>query len=1495
MDKVYRLGLDIGSTTIKVVLLDGEEIVYSEYKRHHSDVSGLLNELFEELGAKYPGILVDVVITGSGGLSVANWLGLKFTQEVMAETVAIRKYHPETDVIIELGGEDAKITYMHPVLEQRMNGTCAGGTGAFIDQMASLLQTDADGLNNFAKDYRSLYTIASRCGVFAKSDLQPLINEGAAREDLAASIYQSVVNQTISGLACGRPIKGNVAFLGGPLFFNSELRNAFERTLAEKVDSFWMPDEAQIYVGLGAALSADGANPVKLEDLLAKLKNREGFVPDIIRIDPIFANEEEKAAFDERHARAQIPVLDIKTQHGPLYLGLDAGSTTTKAVVMNTEGQLVYTYYASNKGNPVMSAVTILKDIYSVIPDDCHIAYSCVTGYGENIIKAALGIDIGEIETMAHFQSAKFFCPDVDFIIDIGGQDMKCMKIRNGVIDSIMLNEACSSGCGSFIQTFAQTLNLTTPEFAKAALNSRKPVDLGTRCTVFMNSKVKQAQKEGASVGDISAGLSYSVVRNALYKVIKIRDTEQLGRNIVVQGGTFLNDAILRCFELVSNREVIRPNVAGLMGAFGAALIAKKRCPLAKAGKESESRSGVLAREDLESFSMTTENTQCPGCTNHCRLTIASFSNGQRFVSGNRCERGEDIALDKTPEKDKEKLPNIFEYKYRKTFAYVPLKAEEAPRGEIGIPRVLNQYENFPFWFTVLTKLGFRVMLSARSSHKIYESGMETIPSESVCYPAKLVHGHIENLISRGIKTIFYPDIPYEHVENKASNNHFNCPIVCSYPEVIKNNVENLQEYSIRYINPFMPLDNLKSVAQNLTKCFDYCAVTLEEAQAAVDAGAEEYLRFKEDIRAEGDRVLKIMEEKHLKGVVLAGRPYHTDPEINHGIPEMINALGLAVLSEDSVARAGMLQRPIRVIDQWMYHTRLYEAAAFVITRPDLELVQLTSFGCGLDAVTSDQVQEILESSGKLYTLLKIDEVSNLGAARIRMRSLVVAMNERDDKLNAGQSGVSDGSDKDGSVSDSAAAYTLKRVEFTKEDKKNHTILAPQMAPVQFEFVEAVFHKHGYRLKLLKQASRADIECGLKYVNNDACFPTIIVVGQMINAVLNGDIDPDNTTLAITQTGGGCRATNYVAFMRKALKEAGYPQIPVLTISAQQFEKNAGFEYTPSFILDAIKALCMGDMLTTMLLRTRPYEKVEGSANALYSYINQIGRKMINPKSVSDDLTERYDVIMPNSYYSRTPEQKKKIRDCLADIGVDLEDIPDIRKYKAFIKFAVEKFDKLPLRDIPRKPRVGLVGEILVKFQPDANNNAIDVIESEGCEGVLPGVLDFFLYCAYNPVWKAENLGQSKKTAYIMTQGIRFLESLRKPINKEFLKTGGKFMLSEKIQELAEKSSSVLSCGNSCGEGWFLTAEMIELIQDGVPNIICAQPFACLPNHVTGKGMIKELRRQYPNSNIIPIDYDPGASEANQLNRIKLMISTAHAVRDKEIEEAESRDLSGAD
>ncbi len=1409
-NQILKMGLDIGSTTLKLVLLADQQLVYEQYRRHHADISGELARAFAQALEAFPDAQVQIHVTGSGGVSVARWLDLPFVQEVIAETEAIRVFNPQTDVIIELGGEDAKITYMKPMPEQRMNGTCAGGTGAFIDQMASLLQTDATGLNQLAANYQRLYPIASRCGVFAKSDLQPLINEGAAREDLAASVLQSVVNQTIAGLACGRPIRGHIVFLGGPLYFLPELRKAYERSLAQEVSSFVTPDHAQLYVAIGAALLAR-EQPQPLADVFARFQTATRLEPEITRIRPLFADAAERSAFYERHERMTIELMDIRKTRSDCFLGLDAGSTTTKAVLVNDQGELIFTYYASNKGNPVQSAVAILEKIYAQLPAGARIARSCVTGYGEHLIKAALGVDEGEIETMAHYCSAEHFCPGVNFIIDIGGQDMKCMRVRDGVIDSIMINEACSSGCGSFIQTFAETLHMDAHTFSLEALAAGNPVDLGTRCTVFMNSRVKQAQKEGASIGDISAGLSYSVVRNALYKVIKIKDPALLGEKVVVQGGTFLNDAILRCFELVAGREVIRPNIAGLMGAFGAALIARERY--------SGQVSSLQSHEQLQRFSVETELTHCQLCTNHCQLTISHFSNGERFVSGNRCERGAGETSQQA------KLPNLFDYKYKRLFQYKPLTPAAARRGTIGLPRGLNMYENYPLWFTVLTELGFRVVLSGRSNHKLFEKGMDSIPSESVCYPAKLVHGHITDLIEKGIQLIFYPDISYEQKEISGANNNFNCPIVVSYPEVIRTNVEKLREKNVRLLNPFFSLSNRPKLIERLAAEFAEFGVTRAEARRAVEKGFAEMDQFKADIRAKGQEILRYLEETGQKGIVLAGRPYHIDPEIHHGIPQMINTLGLAVLTEDSIIEPGLLERPIRVVDQWAYHSRLYEAAAFVACRDELELVQLTSFGCGLDAVTSDQVQEILEAKGKIYTLLKIDEVSNLGAARIRMRSLKVAMDERLRNPYARRA-------------DQRKPYTIERVPFTREHRQKHTILGPQMSPIHFRFVEAMFNRSGYRTHILQSVTNEDIETGLKFVNNDACYPSIIVVGQLVNAFISGQFDPDNCSVFITQTGGGCRATNYIAFLRKALREAGFAQVPVIGISASSIETNPGFQFTIPMLHRAIQALIFGDLLQTVLLRVRPYERDPGSSTSLYQYWDQVVR----------------EYFLQDGY---SPRLGKKV------------------SFYGLIDRIVESFDQLPLLDIPRKPRVGIVGEILVKFHPDANNNAIGVVESEGCEAVLPGLLDFFLYCFYNAGWKRDNLGTSAKAALISETAVRLLELYRVHMRKTLAATGGKFNAPVTIQELSEKAQKVLSLGNDSGEGWFLTAEMIELIESGAANIICAQPFACLPNHVTGKGMIKELRRQFPLANIVPIDYDPGASEVNQLNRIKLMISTA--------------------
>ncbi|PYG87425.1 putative CoA-substrate-specific enzyme activase [Ruminiclostridium sufflavum DSM 19573] len=1402
MKKCYHVGLDVGSTTVKIVVIDNNNIIlYSKYQRHYSDIRKTIFEVMDETCSRFYQDECTVMITGSGGLSVSQWLRLDFIQEVIAGSEAVQKLIPKTDVAIELGGEDAKITYFKGGLEQRMNGTCAGGTGSFIDQMASLLQTDAAGLNELAKGSRVIYPIAARCGVFAKTDIQPLLNEGAAKEDVAASVFQSVVNQTISGLACGKPIKGNIAFLGGPLHFLSELRKRFEITLKLKPEEVIFPENSQIFVAVGAALSSKEGRRISFKELKEKLPEINTVsVHEVERLRPLFNNQEELDEFRTRHAKASVRTKSLSDYKGDCFFGIDAGSTTTKAVLIDTEGELLYSYYGSNQGSPLNSSIKILKDIYSKLPLDARIVNSTVTGYGEGLIKAALGIDIGEIETIAHYKAADFFLPGVDFILDIGGQDMKCLKVKDGIIDSIMLNEACSSGCGSFIETFAKSLNSTVEEFAAQALLAEKPVDLGSRCTVFMNSRVKQAQKEGAQVGDISAGLSYSVVKNALLKVIKIRDPKDMGDKIIVQGGTFLNDAVLRSFELISERDAIRPDIAGLMGAFGAALIAKERY--------GGNKTSLLTKENIGDFEYSTELQRCKFCNNSCLLTINHFNDGSRFVSGNRCERGAGIEVNDAD------VPNLYDYKYKRIVGYKQKNDIEYTRGTVGIPRVLNMYENYPFWFTFFDALKFRVELSPRSSKKIYELGIETMPSESVCYPAKLVHGHIMSLINKKVNLIFYPCIPYEMIEDAGADNHYNCPIVTSYPEVIKNNMDVLKSNNIKFLNPFLPYDNRGKLKTRLYEVFGKeFNVSRSEIDEAVDKAWTEDENVKNDIRKKGEEALKYLREQGKKGIVLAGRPYHIDPEINHGIPQIITTHGFAVLTEDSVAHLGITERPLRVVDQWKYHTRLYAAANVVNEYPELEMIQLNSFGCGLDAVTTDQVQEILKANDNIYTVLKIDEVNNLGAARIRIRSLVAAIEERDRKEAKHQKKHS----------------RFEKTVFTQEMKQRHTILAPQMSPIHFQFLEPAFKTAGYNVEVLPKADSAAVEDGLKYVNNDACYPSIIVVGQIIHALKSGKYDLNNTTVLITQTGGGCRATNYIGFLRKALVDAGMQQVPVLSLNASGMESQPGFKISMKLVDLAFKALVYGDLLMRVLYRVRPYEKVPGSANVLYG---------------------------------------KWVQVCKASISENRRG-----SFKKNIKNIIKEFDELELNDAV-KPRVGLVGEILVKFHPDANNGVVDVIEAEGAEAVMPDLIDFFLYCAYDANFKYKNLSGTLKNLIINNFVIAAIEWYRRYL-KKYLRRSKRFEAPSSIYHLAGCASEILSLGNQTGEGWFLTAEMIELIKSGAGNIVCMQPFACLPNHVTGKGMIKELRRRYPESNIVAVDYDPGASEVNQLNRIKLMLSVA--------------------
>lgn len=1420
MNEVLRVGLDVGSTTVKIAILgEKDNILYSKYQRHYSDIRKTIYDMLSEAFSEYADYNASVNITGSGGMLVAKWLDLPFVQEVVASTEAVERLIPETSVVIELGGEDAKIIFFDNPLEQRMNGTCAGGTGAFIDQMAILLKTDAGGLNELAKKHTTIYPIAARCGVFAKTDIQPLLNEGAAKEDIAASVFQSVVNQTISGLACGRRITGKVAFLGGPLNYLSELRQRFIETLELTEDRIIFPENSHLFVAQGAAFSSeckgrgDGIRKIfKIFDIKDKLSNILTVESDEIgRLQPLFKDDEELKKFKERHAANKAPRGDLRTYSGNCFLGIDAGSTTTKAVVIGENDEILYSWYASNFGSPFNSALKILNDIYSMLPDTARISYSAVTGYGEGLIKTALGIDVGEIETIAHYKAAEKFLPGVDFILDIGGQDMKCLKIKDGVIQSIMLNEACSSGCGSFIEAFATSLAIDVTTFAEEALKAKKPVDLGSRCTVFMNSRVKQAQKEGASVADISAGLSYSVIRNALTKVIKIKTPEEMGEKLIVQGGTFYNDAILRCFEIISEREAVRPDIAGLMGAYGCALIAKNTYNTANV----KPATTLISLEQAKNIKSDVRKARCGKCTNNCLLTINKFSDGKLFVSGNRCEKG-DVAHKLSENKEIREKLNLFSYKYERLFDYYkPLETAKAPMGEIGLPRALNMYENYPFWFTFFTKLGFRVILSDRSSKELFAEGMETIPSESVCYPAKLTHGHIVNLANKGIKRIFYPSIPYEQKEDEKANNHYNCPIVTSYPEVIRHNVDILKEKDIDFIRSFLPIYDKKRMAERLYEVFESYGISKKDINSAVEAAYDEYDRFKEDIRKKAEEIIAYSAENGNKIIVLAGRPYHLDPEINHGIPELISSYDFAVLTEDSVSHLGELETPIRVVNQWVYHSRLYRAADFVRTQPDMELIQLNSFGCGLDAVTTDQVDEILSSAGKIYTCLKIDEGSNLGAVRIRIRSLKAAMADRDtNKL---------------IIKKSQKSYAVPKVQFTKEMRRGYTILAPQMSPIHFDILAEAFKAGGYNFEILPSNDRNAVDHGLKYVNNDACYPSVIVVGQFVEALKSGKYDLNKTALMITQTGGGCRATNYIAFIRKALKDMGLSHIPVISLSASGLESNPGFKITPRLLESSMMAVCYGDLFMRVLYRTRPYEEIPGSANALY---------------------EKWRAVC-----------KQSVRH------------PSISNYKKNIKGIISDFDTLPLKDI-KKPRVGLVGEILVKFHPTANNNIVDLIEQEGAEAVMPDLMDFLLYCAYGNIYKYKELSAKFRESQLSSIVIRAIEMFRKPMRK-YLEASTRFEPPADIYKLAEDAGRILSIGNNTGEGWFLTAEMLELIHTGAPNIVCMQPFACLPNHVTGKGMIKVLRERYPESNIVAVDYDPGASEVNQLNRIRLMLSSA--------------------
>lgn len=1395
MNFSYKLGIDIGSTTIKLVVLDKDnQVVYKKYMRHLSEIYKSMHDNMILLSDTLKNHKFSCAITGSAGMGMANNLNMPFVQEVIACSKAVKNWIPQTDVAVELGGEDAKITYFGSAPEQRMNGVCAGGTGSFIDHMASLLNTDAMGLNELAQKGTQIYTIASRCGVFAKTDVQALLNDGVSKADIALSILQAVVNQTIGNLAQGRPLEGNIAFLGGPLYFLTQLKERFIKTLKLTDEHIVNVDDGCYFVAMGCALS-DNAIEMTYDELMQRLNNCSKSSTETESVAfTLFKNEQEYNEFKQRHNKDVVKKALLSDYQGPLYIGIDAGSTTTKLVAISKDREILYSSYGSNNGSPLKTVLDEIKALYEIIPPNAYIATVGTTGYGEHIVKAALHADFGEVETFAHLRAAREFCPDVSCVLDIGGQDMKCFYVNKGNIGQIILNEACSAGCGSFIQNFAQGLNMEVSNFANKGLTAKNPVDLGTRCTVFMNSRVKQAQKEGASVNDISAGIALSVIKNALFKVIQVKDVSELGDNIVVQGGTFYNDAVLRSIELLLNKNVIRPDISGLMGAYGIALLAIER---------QQEKSSILTKEELKDFHMETKTYRCHGCGNNCLITTQIFPDGNRYSTGNRCEKG----IGKQVAKE-DKAPNIYKYKYHRLFEYYkPLL--NAPKGRIGIPRVLNMYEDFPFWFTFFTLLGYEVVLSGKSSAQLYCKGMSTIPSDSLCYPGKLVHGHIMDLIEKGITTIFYPCIPYNMKDPlHASDNNYNCPIVASYAENIRANMDILRQKNINFLQPFLPINNKKALIKRLQEELSSLNIPKKDLIEAVEKSYQELDKYKEDIRNYGENIIKEATDKKMPIVVLAGRPYHVDPEINHGIPEMIQSYNIAILSEDALYHLDCPEDNLDIVNQWSYHARLYHAASYVARHKNMTLIQLSSFGCGLDAITTGQVREILEQHGDIYTIIKLDEVSNLGAARIRIRSLMAAW-------------------KYGFTQIDELEPPKQRAYFSKDCQKTHTILAPQMSPRHFDFIQHACQKAGLNVIIPPMPTQEDIDLGLRYINNDMCYPAIIVIGQLLKALKSGNYDVNNTSIMLFQTCGACRATNYLNLMRKALENAGLSQVPVFACVGRETDD---FKLKTEIWLDVVKATVYADLLIRLSNRTRPYEKVAGSVDVLYNKWRKI---------FMDEIT--------NGNYI---------------------------KFSNNIKKAVKEFDEIALNEDVIKPKVGIVGEILVKYHPTANNHVEKILFDEGAEVVTPDLMDFFMYMAYDDIVKYKMLDGKWIDKAKSEIFIKVLEFFRKPMRKA-LRASKRFTAPYTIKEIAKLTTPHVSLGNMAGEGWFLTGEMAKLIQEGVDNIICLQPFGCLPNHITGKGMIRELMRTHDGVNIVAIDCDAGISEVNQLNRIKLMLSVA--------------------
>ena len=1437
----YHAGIDIGSTTAKLAVLDDKgDLIFSRYQRHQAKTIETIHKILENAVEVLGDIEFDLKITGSAGMGVAESFNIPFVQEVVSSAHLIEKMFPEVRTFIELGGEDSKIIFFddHFRPDIRMNGSCAGGTGAFIDQMAVLLNIDVKKLNELAGKSTNIYPIASRCGVFAKTDIQALLSRHVSKEDIAASVFHSVALQVITSLAHGRSIESKILFGGGPLTFYPNLRKAFINLLGQdQPNECLIPEHPELIPAMGAAMiESEKPFAVKISEFLSMTKQGIPLssVGGTKRLNPLFNNKTEFEIWNKRHNRVKVPRINpdtIGTEKSGFFprffLGVDSGSTTTKIVMIDDKGKLAYGWYGSNNGDPIKAVEKGFDEVkkhfngYGVSP---RIFRAAATGYGEGLIKAAFGIDDGVVETMAHYRAARYFEPDVSFILDIGGQDMKAIYIRDHAVSEIQVNEACSSGCGSFIETFARSLGYSVEEFADIACKKNSPFDLGTRCTVFMNSRVKQALREGADISDISAGLAFSVIKNALYKVLKLKDTDTLGDKILVQGGTFKNPAVLRALELLLGREVVRPDIPELMGAYGAALTALSNYSTVEfsenipANKPENKNTGAFTTilDTVTGSNFSKKEIVCRGCENQCRVLKLSFANGNTFYTGNRCERHFSNNADpefKGKNLIKEQIKLLFDRN---------LEPANEPVLTYGIPRCLNMYENFPFWAAFLTKCGFRVVLSSESNFKLYEKGVSTVMSENICFPAKLVHGHIFDLAEKKVDRIFYPIVVYEKQEYDNVVDSFNCPVVTGYPDLIENAVDPEKRFNIPIDNPAVSFKKMTLLRDQLYLFFKQFKIDYKTVSRGVEKGISAQKAYTAGIRNMAEKLVRERGNASASTtIVLAGRPYHMDSLVNHGIPDLLTQLGVNVISEHAVpvAENQVSLDDLNVLTQWSYTNRLYAAAKWAGRMKNIELVQITSFGCGPDAISTDEVRDIIRRNGKIYTLIKMDEIANLGAVKIRLRSMLEALKENAGRYQPMSSGIKQSLKID-------MKHATNFSERTEQKKK--ILIAPFFSPFYSPLLPHAFRPLGYRLDVLLPQDRESLELGLKTINNDMCYPAVLVAGDIAKAFKSGKYNPDETAVILTQTGGQCRASSYVSLIKKGLSDAGLDKVPVITISNDEISSHAGFKIDKKAL---VKRLALGiifaDPLAQMYLSTHVKEKNKGDSAALH----------------------------------------KKFLDKMA-AGIENADFHYLLE---LLKQAVKEFNGIEIEN-PMVPKIGLVGEIFVKYNIFANGNIVEWLSGQGVEVILPPLQSFFAQHFINETYDQNALFKRSIADRIK---YNLLEIYSKYYVGRIEKVMHNFKFYRKchdLRKLSEITGEIVNLANQAGEGWLLTAEMIALLEGGINNIVCLQPFGCISNHITGRGMENKLRELFPDLNLLALDMDAGASEVNILNRLHFMV-----------------------